>query len=280
MNGTRSKTSPPAPSTDWVGRLFHWFASGLALASFLLVLVALLVQLRLPGKPGWPEAVLVLAATAATLTSLSRQLPGQNVLLAAIVIAFIGGVVHGVGAATGIPFGPFTYTDAAGPRIFDTLAWPIPLVWIVAVLNSRGVARMMLRPWRKLPTYGFWLIGITAALTVLFDAALEPFAVVVKRYWLWSATKLPFAWYGVPLTNFLGWLVTVLLMLAFVTPVLIDKRPRPIKRPADYHPLVVWLLAMGLFATGTATRHQWTAAGFCIAVGLAAMTFAIRGGRW
>ncbi len=280
MNKTGQKSAASSAPAEQLGRIFHWLASGLALASFLLVLTTLFMPLRLPGKPGWPEAVLILTATVATLASLSRQLPGQNVLLAAAVIGFIGGIVHGFGAATGIPFGPFTYTDTAGPRIFDTLAWPIPLLWIVAVLNSRGVARLILRPWRKLQTYGFWLIGITAALTVMFDAALEPFAAAVKRYWLWSPTKLPFAWYGAPLTNFLGWLVAVLLILAFATPALIDKRPRPMKHPPHHHPLVVWLLAMALFATGTAAQQLWPAAGFCVGIGIVTAMFAIRGARW
>ena len=93
-----------------------------------------------------------------------------------------GGILHGLGAATAIPFGPFTYTNAAGPRIFGVLAWPITALWIIAILNSRGVARLILRPWRKIRTYGFWLIGITAVLTVLFDVALEPFATRVKHF--------------------------------------------------------------------------------------------------
>ena len=126
----------------------------------------------------------------------------------------------------------------------------MPFVWVVAVLNSRGVARLILRPWRKLRAYGFWLIGITVALTVLFDAGLEPFAAGVKRYWLWQPTRIPVTWGSAPVTNFLGWLLTALLILAFATPALIDKRARPGSRPPDYHPLGVWMLAMILFAAG------------------------------
>lgn len=273
-------SSAAYPSARMAGAV-HGLASGFAVASFLLVLLMLVVPLRLPGKPGWPEAVLVLTATLATLVSQTRRLPLQNVILAAAVIAFGGGVVHAVGAATAIPFGPFSYTDSAGRRFFNTLAWPMPLVWVVAVLNSRGVARLMLRPWRKLRTYGFWLIGITVALTVLFDAALEPFAVFVKRYWLWHPTRLPLTWGGAPVTNFLGWLVTALLILAFATPALIDKRQQhSANRSPDYHPLVVWLLLVSLFAVGAATHQLWPAAIYCIAAGLTVTIFAVRGAKW
>ena len=128
--------------------------------------------------------------TAATLVALTRQLPAQNVLLAAFVIAFIGGVAHSVGAKSGIPFGPFMFGPDAGQKLFGTLPWAMPLLWVVAVLNSRGVARLILRPWRKIHAYGFWLIGLTALFTMLFDCALEPFAAHAKHYWIWTTADI------------------------------------------------------------------------------------------
>ena len=77
----------------------------------------------------------------------------------------------------------------------------MPLIWVVVILNSRGVARLILRPWRKIRNYGFWLIGLTAALTMLFDLAFDPFASRVKHYWLWVPTKLPLTWQGAPGNN-------------------------------------------------------------------------------
>jgi len=277
----QSKSSPGVNPSGRLAGAVHWLTSGFALACLLLVLGPLLLDLHLPGKPGWPEAVLVFAVMLTSLVWLARQLPLQNVLLAAGIIALIGGGIHTIGAITAIPFGPFSYTDSAGPRFFNTLAWPVPLLWIIVILNSRGVARLMLRPWRRVRNYGFWVIGITIALTVLFDLALEPFAAAVKRYWLWHPTRLPLKWGGAPVTNYLGWLVTALLILAFTTPALIDKRRRrAANRPPDYHPLVVWLLAVALFAAGAATRQLWPAVVYCVAVGLAVAIFALRGAKW
>jgi putative membrane protein len=278
--------SPQRPSSvasnpvDALVRFSKWSASLLALVSYGLVLLVLVGNLRLPGKPGWPDALLVFTATLATLAALACQLPAQNTMLGAVVIALIGSLAHSLGAATAMPFGPFSYTAEAGPRLLNILAWPMPFVWVVAVLNSRGVARLILRPWRKLRTYGFWLIGVTVALTVLFDAGLEPFAAVVKRYWLWQPTRIPVTWGGAPVTNFLGWLLTALLILAFATPALIDKRARPGSRPPDYHPLGVWLLAMILFATGAALRQLWLPVAYCAVTSLVVIVLAVRGARW
>ncbi|MSU59765.1 MAG: carotenoid biosynthesis protein [Pedosphaera sp.] len=270
------RLSPTEQLQRFVQRIF----TAVALAAYALVMAGIFSDLHLPGKPGWPEAMLLLVTTVATIAALSRHLPAQNVLLGTAIIAFIGGLAHGVGAATAIPFGPINFTENIGPRILDLLGWPMPLLWIVIVLNSRGVARLILRPWRKLRTYGFWLIGITTLLTVLFDAALEPFAAVVKHYWLWQHTRLPFTWGGAPVTNFLGWLLTAGLILAFATPALIDKRIRPMQRPPDYHPLLVWLLGVGLCAAGAASHGLWFATGFGIGLMIVTSVFAWRGAKW
>jgi len=256
----------------------HWAGCGLFLVAFGLVWLDQLRPLRGLQDAGWPMAVLLLAAAITTLTSLARQLPGQNVLLAAGIIALLGGGTHAVGALAGVPFGPFTFTSAAGPALFDTLPWSAPFVWVVFIFNARGVARLILRPWRKLRAYGFWLIGLTAALALLLDLALEPFASCVKNYWIWAPTKLPLVWCRTPATNFLGFTVAALLMLAFATPALINKSHT--KFPSDYHPAGMWLLLNLLFATGAAQQHLWPAVGLIGASVAVTGVFTVRGARW
>jgi uncharacterized membrane protein len=155
----------------------------------------------------------------------------------------------------------------------------MPVIWIVAILNSRGVARLILQPWRKLHAYGFWIIGITTVLTVLFDLAFDPFASQVNHYWYWEPTKFPLSWQGAPLVNFFGWLVVTLLILSFVTPMLINKHPLH-RRPPDFHPLGVWLGAVLLFGIGSATLGLWPAVLLDGIIGVVVTVFAIRGARW
>jgi len=274
-------TSPIAPSKQYPAgaeKSLHWLCLALFLISFLLVWLKTSFQFSISGESGWPDAVLVFTAAATTMVSLSRQLPGQNVLLGGAIIAAISGTAHAVGALSGIPFGPFIYSAASGPQIFNVLPWSIPVVWIIVILNARGVARLILRPWRKSRLYGFRLIGVTAALAVIFDFGLEPFATRVQHFWFWQPTKLALVWQGTPLSNFLGWLVTALVVLAFVTPVLINKSHQ--KYPADYHPLIVWLLLNALFVTGAVKHQLWIAAGFVVVTSSITAMMAIRGARW
>jgi putative membrane protein len=199
-------------------------------------------------------------------------------MLATVIIALMAGAIESIGALTGIPFGPFSYTPRIGQFLFYPLPWAVPMLWLVAILNARGVARLALRPWRKSRTYGFRVIGLTTPLVVLFDLCLEPFASMVKHFWVWSPTKLPLAWYGAPIVNFLGWGVSALLILAFVTPSLVNKQP--VKHPPDYSPLIIWAGMSLLFLSGVTTRHLWPAAVVTLAQAILVTTFALRGAWW
>jgi len=250
----------------------HRVLSALLAAGFALEIVNVCAPLKFSG---WLEAVLLLLAMVNTISALSRQLPLQNVLLAAFGIALIGGGVSLAGAKTGIPFGPVTYEIA--PEFYK-MPWAMPFLWVAVVLNSRGVARLVLRPWRKVRVYGFWLIGFTAAFTVAFDFALESFA-RVKHLWLWMAAGVPVAWQGAPASNFVAWAAVTLLILAFVTPALINKQLSKRSTP-DFHPLLLWLGAILVFAVACAVQKLWLAAAVDAAIGVVIAAFAVRGAKW
>jgi uncharacterized membrane protein len=272
MPARKESTGAAAELAAWPRNVFTvlFFAAGA------LVLASLIHP---TGKPDWPEAGLLVLAVAATIAALARHLPLQNVLGAALFIGIAGGAAEWLDLKTGIPFGPFTPEHNTGPKLFSGLPWALPLVWIVAVLNSRGVARLVLRPWRKYHGYGFWLIYITAVLTMLFELAFEPFASRVKQYWFWGATKLPLSWQGVPLVNYFGWLVVTLLILAFITPMLINKQPHK-RLASDFHPLAIWLGGILLFGAAAALNRLWSATAVDAATGIVTAVFAIRGARW
>ena len=230
------------------------------------------------GVARWPDGLLLVLTAATTLAALCRQLPAQNVMLASALVMFVAGLVHTVGALSGVPFGPYIYQKPLGQTLFDPLPWSIPVIWLVAVLNARGVGRLILRPWRKTRNYGFWLMGLTVLLVILFDLAFEPFATEVKGFWTWNRTRAGLFWYTTPWINFIGWGVTALLMLLFVTPSLINKKP--VKHPPDYHPLLIWALLNLFFVTGMAAHHLWLGVATVSAVSVAIAVAAIRGASW
>jgi putative membrane protein len=225
------------------------------------------------------DTVFVSLAAIGTLGALWRQLPLQNILLAALGIALMGGGVSALCARTALPFGPFFYGTAMGPQLLKTLPWAMPLIWLVVILNSRGVARLILRPWRKNKNYGFRMIALTGILVVLFDVTLEPLATLVKFYWRWMPTAVPVTWEGAALVNFLSWGFLAILILLFITPVMISKKPRTKSSP-DYHPLCVWLGGIILFATGCGVHGLWLPVIVDAVIGIVAAIFAVRGAMW
>jgi uncharacterized membrane protein len=227
----------------------------------------------------WAEALFPVLVLAATLLGLARTLPTQNVLAVAALIAVLYGLVDIINIKTSIPFGARVYTDALGPKFFGLVPWPLPFAWAAAILNSRGVARLILRPWRKTTKYGLWVIGLACGLTVVFDFNLEPFASIANPWWLWLMPKSVPAWQSAPWINFLACAVITLLILAFTTPWLINKQ-RPRSSPPDYHPLVLWLLLNLLFAVGDTARHLWLPAVLAVVLAAIVTTFALRNASW
>jgi hypothetical protein len=151
-------------------------------------------------------------------------------------------------------------------------------LWITVAVASRGVARLIVRPYRKTTYYGFWVIGLATALAVAFDLALEPFAVHSGRWWIWDTPTGAITWQTMPPVNSLGWLTCTLLLLAFATPWLLNKQP--VKQPTDFHPLAIWLSFQLLFVAGNAATGRWSAVAIGLVLSGAAAVAAIRGARW
>ena len=261
----------PAIFCHWVLAVLLALAFGLQIASFFLPL-RFVSQSQL-------DAALVLTAACSTLASLLRRLPLQNVLTVAFGVAAIGGGLAALGARTGLPFGPFVFGPGIGPVYYKSLSWVMPLIWVVVILNSRGVARLILRPWRKNKTYGYKVIGLTALLVLLFAVAFDPFASHVKHSWVWMPSALKLTWQGAPLTNFLTWAAVTLLILVVVTPWLVVKQPRQ-KRGADFYPFCVWLGGLVIFTTGCGVNGIWPPVFANAVIGIGVTIFAIRGAMW
>jgi len=222
----------------------RWVWMMLYFAGFVVVIGRNVAPAMVPANAAWPEGCLLFFAAGWIITSWARQLPLQNVLLASFIIGGISSAATIVNHYAMIPFGPVTFSSNV-PMVFDCLPLFLPLVWIVAILSSRGVVRLALRPWRQRADYGYWLFGITVLLTLVFDLGIEFFAAHRHGIWAWSPTRIPISWFGTPVTNFAGWALVTILSLAFATPSLINKKP--VRYPPDYDPLVIWVTAMLFF---------------------------------
>jgi len=90
-------------------------------------------------------------------------------------------------------------------RFAELPHWTTPLLWLVALVNSRGIARLLLRGVPK-TNYGLWLIGVSSLLaaslnfatgttgrTFVLQFALAAIALIVSTPWLIDKRNVPSA---------------------------------------------------------------------------------------
>ena len=126
-----------------------------------------------------------------------RRLPLMLVLGFVIGLAF-----EVVGVATGLPFGRYRYVALDTARVLDVPV-VVPVMWGV----FSATAYLAARPFAK----GLELVLLSSSLMVILDLALDP-AMTSWRAWVWEGGWGP-TWHGVPLSNFLGWLLVSLVII-------------------------------------------------------------------
>jgi len=132
---------------------------------------------------------------------------GAGAAAALLAVALVGFVVEAVGVRTGIPFGRYAYTGVLQPQMFG-----VPVVmgpaWMTLVAFACDVTRRLrLKGWRA--------VLAAAILTTATDLVIDPLAAHKFGYWTWERGG---AYYGIPLTNFVGWFVTALITCALAAP--------------------------------------------------------------
>lgn len=106
-----------------------------------------------------------------------------------------------VGVATGWPYGEFRYLIELGPMLLGQVPLGLPVFFFPLVLNSYLLVLLLLGDWaRNTPVR---LVG-TLAVVLGMDLVLDPGAVGLG-FWVYAAGE---GYYGVPLSNFAGWVLS------------------------------------------------------------------------
>lgn len=183
---------------------------------------------------------------------------------AGLVAATAGGgfAVEALGVATGFPFGAYAYSGDLGPKLAGVpLVIPLAWTWMAwpAWLAALRVAR------RAVPRIALGAVGLAA-----WDLFLDP-QMVDEAYWTWSDPHpaLPGV-PGVPIGNYLGWLVVALLMMIALRAV----APDPGK-DALAHTLYLWTYASSVLAHAVFLGLPASAAWGAVGMGVLAIPLAV-----
>lgn len=103
-----------------------------------------------------------------------------------------------LGSSTGIPFGKYHYTGLLQPQLAG-VPLLIPLAWMMMLPPAWAIAKTILGESR--PRWAFVLLSALAF--TAWDLFLDP-QMVGWGFWVWET---PGAYFGIPLSNYLGWIV-------------------------------------------------------------------------
>lgn len=160
---------------------------------------------------------------------------------ASTLVAVAGGlgfIVEVVGTTTGWPFGSYSYAGSLGPRV-GGVPVVIPLAWTMMAYPALLVGA-------RISEHPVGAILAAAVALVVWDLFLDP-QMVAEGHWQWQEAGATVV--GIPLTNYIGWLATALVMMAVLVPALraAAARHRPVDDRVPYA-LYLWVYASSVLA--------------------------------
>jgi putative membrane protein len=133
----------------------------------------------------------------------------RGILVFLALALVVSNLLENLSVLTGVPFGHYHYTDGLGPKLFEVPVLIGPayfavgyMAWVIGTLLFRPVHR-------RSPVAA--LVGtpvVASFVMVAWDLAMDPSSATLRGRWVWEDGG---GYFGVPLTNFLGWSFTVYL---------------------------------------------------------------------
>lgn len=157
----------------------------------------------------WGEAALIRGMSAgvvmqglAVLSILIHAWGWSQTFRAFVIVGVLSFSAEFIGSTTGFPFGKYHYTDVLQPEL-GGVPLLIPLAWMMMLPPAWAVARAILANHEFNSTQRIKFILLSAAAFTAWDLFLDP-QMVGWNFWVW---EIPGQYFGIPLVNYLGWLL-------------------------------------------------------------------------
>lgn len=137
----------------------------------------------------------------------ARIYHSRGILVFTTLCLGVGTLFESVSLRTGFPFGHYSFTDLMGPKLFDLpillalayvgmgyLSWVLGLAILGCQNETLSGKNIVLLPLAA-------SFGMTA-----WDLSMDPVWADIDHAWVWRDGG---SYYGVPISNFFGWFLTV-----------------------------------------------------------------------
>jgi uncharacterized membrane protein len=155
---------------------------------------------------------------------------GMRLALAFFAITTVTSwIFEEIGVATGLIYGPYHYTSTLGPWL-GSVPILIPLTWFVMVYPTYVAANLIVDGWPVgTPGGRGHLVRLTlfgALVMAFWDLVADPvLSGPTVGAWVWERGG---PYYGVPVQNFLGWIVTAFTVYLLYRSVERRSMPQPV----------------------------------------------------
>jgi putative membrane protein len=131
----------------------------------------------------------------------------RGILLFLVICLGVSNAFENLSILTGFPFGWYHYSDALGPKLFLVPLLIGPSYFGVGYL-SWTLARAIVGDddTRLAGSLSFATPAIAGFIMVCWDLTIDPMMSTINGSWVWHNGG---SYFGVPVSNFLGWYLTV-----------------------------------------------------------------------
>ena len=131
----------------------------------------------------------------------------RGILTFLALILVVGNVFENVGVRTGFPFGHYYFTDLMGPKL-SVVPIMLGLAYVGMAYLSWTLAAVILGDTQRAQAGRHVVIlpVVAAFIMVAWDFSMDPVWATILRAWVWMQGG---AYFGVPVSNFLGWYLVV-----------------------------------------------------------------------
>ena len=191
-------------------------------SAWLVSMMALPISLWALGEAIFPIGITLAALVQAgvVFAILVQQWGRRSACRAFFLTAILSWAAEWIGSNTGLLFGQYHYTKLLQPQIVG-VPLLIPIAWFMLLPPSWVIAQQILgtqlQGWQR--HIAFAVISATAL--TAWDLYLDP-QMVARGFWVWAQ---PGGYFGIPWSNYAGWLVTALVITLIIQPAQIKPLP-------------------------------------------------------
>src|SRR6266849_3463942 len=154
-----------------------------------------------------PILILILMPVAFALLHGAQRYTWGGIITFLVMCLVVSNLLENTSILTGFPFGHYYYTSLLGSKLFL-----VPLVIGPAYVGTGYLAWVLstvligdVRP-RASAFMTFAVPFMASFMMVAWDLGMDPTSSTIRHLWIWEQGG---GYFGVPLTNYLGWFFTV-----------------------------------------------------------------------